>query len=70
LFIDNCLFEKTFVSAMKKIKLGILGTGHLGNIHIKLSLELSDSFEVIGFYDPDPENDLWIEGVREYGSTD
>jgi len=40
---------------MGKIKLGILGAGHLGSIHIKLALELTDEFEMIGFYDPDPE---------------
>ena len=38
---------------MEKIKLGILGAGHLGKIHIKLSLELTEKFDVIGFYDPD-----------------
>ncbi len=38
---------------MEKIKLGILGAGHLGKIHIKLSLELIEKFDVIGFYDPD-----------------
>lgn len=38
----------------KKVKLGILGAGHLGKIHIKLSLELQTHIEVVGFYDPDP----------------
>jgi predicted dehydrogenase len=40
---------------MSKIKLGILGAGHLGKIHIKLALELTNEFEVIGFYDPNLE---------------
>lgn len=40
---------------MGKIKLGILGAGHLGKIHIKLSLELTDLYEIVGFYDPDFE---------------
>jgi len=40
---------------MTKIRLGILGAGHLGQIHIKLALELVDTYEVVGFYDPDPE---------------
>lgn len=40
---------------MQKIRLGILGAGHLGNIHIKLALELSEHYEVIGFHDPDME---------------
>jgi predicted dehydrogenase len=42
---------------MSKIRLGILGAGHLGKIHIKLSLELKDQFEVIGFYDLDTEKE-------------
>jgi predicted dehydrogenase len=42
---------------MSKIRLGILGAGHLGKIHIKLSLDLKNQFEVIGFYDPDPEKE-------------
>ena len=33
------------------LKAGVLGAGHLGKIHIKL-LELSDKYELVGFYDP------------------
>lgn len=40
---------------MLMIKVGVLGAGHLGKIHIKLLLELSSQFEVIGFYDPDQQ---------------
>ncbi len=35
------------------IKIGILGAGHLGKIHIRLLKEI-DKFEVVGFYDADP----------------
>ena len=38
------------------LKIGVIGAGHLGKIHLKLLLELKDSFEVIGFYDTDREN--------------
>jgi predicted dehydrogenase len=38
------------------LKIGVLGAGHLGKIHIKLLLELSDKFEFVGFYDPNDEN--------------
>ena len=38
------------------LKVGVLGAGHLGKIHIKLLLELSDKYEFIGFYDPSDEN--------------
>lgn len=34
------------------LKIGVLGAGHLGKIHIKLILELKDQFELVGFYDP------------------
>jgi len=36
----------------KKIKLGLLGVGHLGKIHMKC-LQSTD-FELVGVYDPDP----------------
>lgn len=34
------------------LKIGIIGTGHLGKIHIKLLREISD-FTIVGFYDSD-----------------
>jgi predicted dehydrogenase len=37
------------------LKIGVLGAGHLGKIHIRLVKELSDVFELVGFYDIDPE---------------
>lgn len=37
------------------IKIGVLGTGHLGKIHLKLIREIKD-FELVGFYDPSDEN--------------
>ncbi|MFT7345511.1 MAG: putative dehydrogenase, partial [Lentimonas sp.] len=38
------------------LKVGVLGAGHLGKIHIRLLLGLKDKFEFVGFYDPNPEN--------------
>lgn len=38
------------------LKIGVLGAGHLGKIHIKLLLELKESYEFVGFYDANPEN--------------
>jgi predicted dehydrogenase len=35
------------------IKLGVIGAGHLGKIHIKLALELSDVYDFVGFFDAD-----------------
>lgn len=37
------------------IKVGVLGAGHLGKIHLKL-LEQSKKYELIGFFDPDIAN--------------
>jgi predicted dehydrogenase len=38
------------------LKVGVLGAGHLGKIHIRLLLELSDKYDFIGFFDPSDEN--------------
>lgn len=35
------------------IKIGVLGAGHLGKIHIRLLKEI-DKFQLMGFYDADP----------------
>lgn len=37
------------------LKVGVLGAGHLGKIHLRL-LNQSDRYELIGFYDPDEIN--------------
>ncbi|WP_343605925.1 Gfo/Idh/MocA family oxidoreductase [Fluviicola sp.] len=39
-----------------KLKIGVFGAGHLGRIHIRLILELSDIYEFVGFYDPSDES--------------
>lgn len=35
------------------LKVGVLGAGHLGKIHIKCLKNLPDHFELVGFYDAD-----------------
>ena len=37
------------------LKIGVIGAGHLGKIHLTIIQKLSDCFELIGFYDPDKE---------------
>lgn len=37
------------------LKVGVLGAGHLGKIHLRL-LNQSEKYELIGFYDPDEIN--------------
>lgn len=38
------------------LKIGVLGAGHLGKIHIKLILELTAAYELVGFFDPNDAN--------------
>ncbi len=35
------------------LKIGLLGTGHLGKIHLKCIQLAADTYEFVGFYDPD-----------------
>ena len=43
------------------LKIGVVGAGHLGKIHIRLLLELTDIFEFVGFYDSDLYNSQIVE---------
>lgn len=55
------------------LKVGVLGAGHLGKIHIRLLMELNDRYEFIGFYDPDDANaQKAIEeyNIKRYDSID
>lgn len=36
-----------------KLKVGVLGAGHLGKIHMKCLRELPELYELVGFFDPD-----------------
>ena len=50
------------------LKIGVLGAGHLGKIHIKLIQEI-ETLDLVGFYDPDDKNaNKTIEkfGVKRY----
>ncbi len=42
------------------VKIGVLGAGHLGKIHIGLIQKIPD-LELMGFYDPDEENAVRVE---------
>ena len=46
------------------IKVGIVGVGHLGEIHLKLILK-SEAFKLVGFYDDDINKSILIE--KKYG---
>ncbi|MFH0866834.1 MAG: Gfo/Idh/MocA family oxidoreductase [Bacteroidota bacterium] len=54
------------------LKIGVLGAGHLGKIHIKCIKEIS-GYEFLGFYDPDDEISRQVEnefGILKYASID
>jgi len=46
------------------LRIGVLGAGHLGKIHIKLIKEI-ENYELTGFYDPNSENASFAE--KEFG---
>ncbi|MDT0676704.1 Gfo/Idh/MocA family protein [Autumnicola musiva] len=49
------------------LKVGVLGAGHLGKIHLKL-LNQSEKYELVGFYDANKENAQKVK--EEFGYTD
>ena len=49
------------------LKIGILGAGHLGKIHLKLANQ-SEKLELVGFYDPNEENAKKLESELGYKS--
>jgi predicted dehydrogenase len=66
---ENNLLKNKIVQVKK---IGVLGAGHLGKIHIKCILE-SDRFELLGFYDPNPVISGEVEekfGIRRFNSAD
>ena len=42
------------------LKIGVLGAGHLGKIHIKCIKEIKN-YELVGFNDPDDSNAVKVE---------
>ena len=48
------------------LKVGVLGAGHLGKIHLRL-LNESPKYDLIGFYDPDDINGQKV--AKEFGYT-
>jgi predicted dehydrogenase len=55
------------------LKIGVLGAGHLGKIHIKLILELPEIFELVGFFDPNEihaQEAIDLFGVKRFDSLE
>ncbi len=54
------------------IRIGVLGAGHLGKIHIKCIKQIP-GYQLVGFYDPDTENARKVEnelGLKSFPDTD
>lgn len=52
------------------LKIGVIGAGHLGKIHIRLIKEIP-AYTLVGFYDADPENSSKVaaeSGIRKFDS--
>lgn len=58
--------------AGKRLKIGVLGAGHLGKIHIRCLKEIGD-YDLVGFYDPNDENARKVETeyqIKRFDSSD
>lgn len=55
---------------MQKIKIGLLGIGHLGKIHLNCLRQLPEDFEVVGFFDPNAEQSKLVEQESGIGAFD
>jgi predicted dehydrogenase len=54
------------------LKIGVMGVGHLGKIHLKCIREIKD-YQLVGFYDPDDGNSVKVEkefGIHRFLSPD
>lgn len=54
------------------LKIGVIGAGHLGKIHLRLLKEIQ-SVELIGFYDHSPEHSQAVSselGIRAFSSAE
>jgi predicted dehydrogenase len=68
---QNGTFVKK-IMAGKRLKIGVLGAGHLGKIHIRCLKEI-DGYDLIGFYDPNEENAKKVEQeyhIKRFATSD
>ena len=55
------------------LKIGVLGAGHLGKIHLKCIQMASATYELVGFYDADQKNAGMVAeslGIRAFPDID
>lgn len=65
---NNTFAKKTYFM----LKIGVLGAGHLGKIHIKCLKQISD-YNLVGFYDPDNTISEYVAKeleIKRFGSID
>ena len=58
---------------MEMLKIGVAGAGHLGKIHIRILKNLDTKFNLVGFYDSDPDLASEVEaefGIRAFNSIE
>ena len=56
-----------------KLKIGVLGAGHLGKIHLNCISQLPNVYELVGFYDPNEEVANEVQdnlGYKKFNSID
>lgn len=53
-----------------KLKIGVLGAGHLGKIHLHCISQLPETYELVGFYDPIAEVRKSVSEEKGYKSFD
>ncbi len=54
------------------LKIGVLGAGHLGKIHLKLLKDIS-AYQLVGFFDPNPETQKSVSkefGIKAYATAE
>ena len=57
---------------MEKLKIGVIGTGHLGKLHTKMFQQIQNC-ELVGIYDTNPENLSNVAkefNIRAFGNFD
>ncbi len=64
--MEDCWHILIFGKNCTMLKIGVLGAGHLGKIHLRL-LNQSEKYELVGFHDPDEINAKQVEA--EFGYT-
>lgn len=66
------LFKAVTLQKNVMLKIGILGAGHLGKIHLKCIQEIP-TYDLVGFHDPDETISSHVSnefGIRRFGSVD